>query len=103
MRKDKLGLYDQNLHDTEEPIKFSVVKRYPSGMPWVPLKSDEVRPNNGKMVFALSVKAEQEQRVRDLIQEIKNTSGLTKRLGRNAWIMEMQSSHNPAIPWKSKG
>ena len=67
VRKDKLGLYDQSLHDTEEPIKFSVVKRYPSGMPWVPLKSDEVRPNNGRMVFALMVKAEQEQRVRNLV------------------------------------
>ena len=28
-----------------------------------------------------------------MIQEIKDTCGMTKRLGRNAWIMEMQSSH----------
>ena len=41
----------------------------------------------------LSVKAEQEQRLRDVLQEIKNTSGLAKRLGRNAWFMEMQSNH----------
>ena len=62
-------------------------------MPWVPLKNDGVSPNNGGMVFSLSVKAEQEQRVRNLVREIKDTSGLTKYMGRNAWMMEMQSSH----------
>ena len=38
VKKDELGVYDQRLHNTEEPIEFSVIKRYPSGMPWVPLK-----------------------------------------------------------------
>ena len=92
VRKDELGLYDQSLHDTEEPIKFSVVKRYPSGMPWVPLKNDEERPNNGRMVFAL-LKADQEQRVRNFLKEIKDTSGMTKHMGKNDWMMEMQSGH----------
>ena len=93
VRKDEHGLYDKSLHDTEKPIRFSVVKRYPSGMPWVPLKNDEVRPNNGRMVFALLSKADQKQRVRDLLQEIKDTSGMTKHMGKNAWMMEMQSGH----------
>ena len=87
------GCMIKALHDTEEPIQFSVVKRYPSGMPWVPLKNDEVRPNNGRMVFALLSKADQKQRVRDLLQEIKDTSGMTKHMGKNAWMMEMQSGH----------
>ena len=38
IKKDEHGLYDQRHHDTNEPIKFSLVKRYPTGMPWVKLK-----------------------------------------------------------------
>ena len=92
-RKDELGLYDKSLHDTEEPIQFSVIKRYPSGVPWVPLKNNEVRPNNGRMVFALLLKANQEERVRDFLKEIKDTSGMAKHMGKNALMMEMQSGH----------
>ena len=93
VRKDEFGLYDQSLHATEEPTKFSLVKRYPTGMPWVSLKSNEARPNNGRMVFVLPLKADHEQRMRNLLKEIKDTSGLCKHMGKNAWMMEMQSSH----------
>ena len=93
VKKDEHGLYDQSLHATEEPIKFSVVKKYPSGMPWVPLKSDEERPNNGRMAFMLLLKEDQEQRVRDVIKEIKDICGLAKHMGKNAWMMKMQSNH----------
>ena len=61
-------------------------------MPWVPLKSDEERPNNGRLAFVFLLKEDQEQRVRQVFKEIKDTSGLTKFVGRNAWMMEMQSN-----------
>ena len=93
VKNDEHGLYDQSLHVTDEPINFSVVKKYPSGMPWVPLKSNEERPNNGRMAFMLLLKENQEQRMRNVVKEIKDTSGLTKHVGRNAWMMEMQSNH----------
>ena len=78
VKNDEHGSYDQSLYVTDEPIKFSVVKKYPSGMPWVPLKRDEERPNNGRMTFVLLLKENQEQRMRNVVKEIKDTSGLTK-------------------------
>jgi len=69
------------------------VKKYPTGMPWVPLKGDEERPNNGRLAFVLLLKEDQVQRMRQIAREITDTSGLTKFAGRNAWMMEMQSNH----------
>ena len=41
----------------------------------------------------LLLKENQEQHMWNVIKEIKDTSGLTRDVGRNAWIMEMQSNH----------
>ena len=62
-------------------------------MPWVPLKDDEERPKNGRLAFVMLLEEDQEQRMRQIAKEIKDTSGLTKFVGRNAWMMEMQSNH----------
>ena len=69
------------------------MKRFPTGMPWVPLKGDEERPNNGRLAFVMLLKEDQVQRMRQIAREISDTSGLTKFAGRNAWMMEMQSNH----------
>ena len=60
IRKDDSGLYDQSLHATTEPIKFVLVKKFPQGMPWVPVKSDKDRPNNGRLAFIMLLKGDQE-------------------------------------------
>ena len=92
VKKDNLGLYDQSLHATKEPIKFTLVKKFPQGMPWVPVKGDEEKPNNGRLTFVMLLKGNQEPRMRQIARGVKDTNGLTKHLGRNAWMMEMQSS-----------
>ena len=92
IRKDDSGRYDQNLHATSEPIKFALVKKFPQGMPWVPVKSDEDGSNNGRLIFIMLLKGDQESRMRQIVRELKDTNDLTKHLGRNAWMMEMQST-----------
>ena len=63
VKKDDSGLHDQSLHATKEPIKFALVKRFPQGMPWVPVKGDEERPNNGRLTFVMLLKENQEPRM----------------------------------------
>ena len=92
IREDKQGIYDQSLHATKEPLVFALVKKYPTGMPWVVIKDGENRPNSGRMAFVLQIKAEQEPRVRQILKELKDTSCLGRYLGKNAWSMEMQAS-----------
>ena len=92
VRKDELGLYDQNHHATTEPIKFALVKKFPQGMQWMPAKGDEERSNNDRLTFVMLLKKNQEPRMRQIVRELKDINGLTKLLGRNAWMMEMQSS-----------
>ena len=62
-------------------------------MPWAPLKGNKERPSNGRLAFVMLLKEDQEQRVRQIVKEIKDTSGLTKFVGRNAWMMKMQINH----------
>ena len=88
-QKNDSGLYDQSLHATKEPIKFALVKKFPRGMPWVPVKDDEERPNNGRLTFVMLLKGNQEPRMCQIVRELKDTNGLTKHLVRNAWMMEM--------------
>ena len=92
VRKDEQGLYDQGHHATKEPIKFALVKKFPQGILWVPVKSDEDRPDNGRLIFVILLKENQEPRMRQIVKELKDTNRLTKFVGRNAWMMEMQSS-----------
>ena len=58
----------------------------------MPVKGDEERPNNGRLTFVMLLKGNQESRMRQIVRELKDTNGLTKYLGRNAWMTEMQSS-----------
>ena len=61
-------------------------------MPWVPVKGGEERLNNGRLTFVMLLKEDQEPRMRQIVRELKYTNGLAKFLGRNAWMMEIQSS-----------
>ena len=61
-------------------------------MPWVPVKGDKEKPNNGKLTFVMLLKENKERHIRQIVRELKDTNGLTKYMGRNAWMMEMQSS-----------
>ena len=90
IREDKQGLYDQSLHATKEPLEFAILKRYPTGMPWVVIKEGENRPDSGRMVFVIQIKAEQEPRLRQILTELKDTSRLGIYLGKHAWTMVMQ-------------
>ena len=64
IKEDKQGLYDKSLHATKEPLKFAVIKKYPTGMTWVEIKEGEDRPNSGRMFFQIQIKAEHEPRLR---------------------------------------
>ena len=77
-------VYEQGHHTTKEPLKFSFVKKFPQGMPWVPVKEDKERPNNGRLAFIMLLKEDQEPRMRQIFKELKDTNGLTKHVGRTA-------------------
>ena len=57
----------------------------------MPVISNEDRPNNGRLTFIVLLKGGQEFRMRQIVRELKDTNGMTKHLGRNARMMEMQS------------
>ena len=91
IKEDKHGLYDQSLHATNESLKFAVIKKYTTGMPWVEIKEGENRPNSGRIVLNIQIKAEQEPRFRQILKESKDTSGLSRYLGKKT-----------RGPWKCK-
>ena len=64
IREDKQEYHDKSIHATDKPLKFAIIKKYPTGMPWVDLKEGEDRPNSGRMVFQIQIKAEHEPRLR---------------------------------------
>ena len=56
------------------------------------MKEDEERPNNGRLTFAMLLKEDQELHMWQIFKELKDTNGLTKHVGRTAWMMETQGA-----------
>ena len=71
-------------------------------MPWVPIKEDEGRPNNGRLAFVMLLKEDQELRMRQIFKKLKGTNGLTKHVGTAVWMMEVQGAQKLQTKWKSK-
>ena len=92
IKDDKDRVYEQGHHATKEPLNLSLVQKFSQGMPWVPVKECKERPNNGRLTFVTLLKEDQEPRMRQIFKELKDTNGLSKHVGRTAWMMEMQGA-----------
>ena len=60
IKADKNRMHDQGHHTKKELLKFSIIKKYPAEMSWVPTKEDEDRPNNCRLTFIMLLKEDQD-------------------------------------------